>query len=67
MYIGVWIYVWVFDLIPLIHLFAFMLIPCGMYCYSFVVELEIRDGNTSGSSFIVQGCFSFSGFLGGIF
>ena len=36
---------------------------CFVYNYSCVVELEIRGGDTSGSSFIVQGCFSYPGFF----
>ena len=50
---GVWIYVWVFDLIPLTTVSIFMPISCSFNYYSSVVELEIRDGDISGSSFIV--------------
>ena len=38
--IGVWIYIWVFNSIPLIHLSGFMLIPHGYYYYYSVVELK---------------------------
>jgi len=49
----VWIYVWVFSLTPLINLCVFMPIPCAFYYYSSVVELDLRDGDASGSHFIV--------------
>ena len=61
MYIGVWIYVSVFNLIPLINMSVFVPIPrCFYYCSS-IVELEIRDGDTSRRSFFVQDCFSYLG------
>ena len=31
--------------------------------YSSVVELEVRDGDASRSSFIIQDCFVYSGFF----
>lgn len=31
------------------------------YYYNSIVDLEIRDGDTSRSSFIVQDCFSYPG------
>ena len=41
-----------------------MPVPCCFYYYSSVVALEIRDGDTSGSTpFIVENCFSYSGVL----
>lgn len=58
-----WINVWVFDSVPLINLSVLMSIPCNFYYYCSVVELEIRDGDTSGSSFIVQDCISYPGFF----
>lgn len=30
--------------------------PWCFYYYSFVIQLEIKDGNVSSSCFIVQGC-----------
>ena len=36
-----------------------MPIPSCFHYYSSIVELEIRDGDTSGSSFTVQDCFSY--------
>ena len=63
MSIGVWINISVFDLIPLIYLSVFMPILSCFYYYTSVVEHEIRDNDTSGSSFIVQDCFRYPGFF----
>ena len=63
MSIGMWVYVWVFDSVPLIHLSIFMSISCGLYYYSFVIELEIRDSDISRSSFTIQDCSSYPVFL----
>ena len=52
---------WVFDLIALINLSVFMRIPCNFYDYCSVVQFEMRDGDISRSSFIVQDCFSYPG------
>jgi hypothetical protein len=35
-----------------------------IYYYFSVVQLEIRDGDTSRSSFIVQNCFNYPRFFG---
>ena len=45
----------------MILLLYFPPVSCGFYYYGSVVELEIRDGDTSRSSFIVQD--SYLGFL----
>jgi hypothetical protein len=42
---------WVFD--SLINMSVFMPKPLGIYYYSSVIQLEIRDGDTFRSSFIV--------------
>ena len=60
---GIWIYIWIFHSIPLIHPFDFVPVPCSFYYYSFVVQFEIRDDDTFGSSFIGQDCFSNPGFF----
>ena len=50
-------------MIPLVNLSVFMSIPsCFHYCSS-VIELDVRDGNASSSSFVIQDCFGSSGFL----
>jgi hypothetical protein len=35
--IGVWVYFWVFNSIPLINLSVYMTIPCDFYYYFSVV------------------------------
>ena len=59
-----WIYVWVFDLVPLINMSVFMPIPCVFYYYCSVVQLEFRVADASRSSVIVQDCLSYPGFFG---
>ena len=52
--IGVWINIRVLNSIPLVSLFVFIPIAsCFHYC-SPILELDVRDGDASGSSFIVQ-------------
>ena len=58
---GVWINIRVFNLIPLVHLSVFMPISNSFHYYSSIVELEVRDCDTSGSSFTVQGSFGYPG------
>ena len=41
----------------MIHVSVFMPIPSCLYYYSFVAELDIRDGDASRGSHIVQECF----------
>ena len=62
--IGVWVYVWIFNLIPLINLSVSIPISHSFYYYCYVARLEVRESNTSRSSFIVQGCFSYPGIFG---
>jgi hypothetical protein len=33
--------------------------PCSFYSYGSEVEIEIRDGDISGSSFVVHDCFTY--------
>ena len=62
--IGVWVYFWVFDSIPLISiprpwgfvLFCFVLF---FYHYCSVVQLEFRDGDSTRGSFIVENSFQY--------
>jgi hypothetical protein len=60
---GVWLYVCVFNLIPLIDLFVFMPILCVSYYYCSLGRFEIRDGDTSGRFFIIQDVLIILGFL----
>jgi hypothetical protein len=61
--IGVRVYFWVFNSVPLIDLSALMPVSCSFYYHSSVLQLEVRFGDSSRNSFIVQDCFSYSGFL----
>lgn len=54
-----WISVWVFNLIPLINISVYVPIKCSFYYSISGVQLEIGNGDTSYSSFIIQNCFSF--------
>jgi hypothetical protein len=40
-----------------------MPLPYSFYYNCFVIELEIKVGDTTGSSFIVQDCFCYPGLL----
>jgi hypothetical protein len=61
--VGVWVYFWVFDSIPLINMSVSIPIPFSSFYYCSVVQVEIRDGDTTSSSFIVQDCFSYLRFF----
>jgi hypothetical protein len=61
--IGAWIYFWVFNFIPLIHLSISVPVLCGFYHYCFVVQLEVRDDDSPRTSFIVENCFKLSLFV----
>ena len=58
-FIDVWFNIWVFDSIPLVNLSVFMPIPSCFYYCSSIIELDVRNGYASGSSFIVQDCFDY--------
>ena len=51
--VGIWVYFRVFCSIPLIILSICLPIPCSFYYYCSVVELEIRDGASVRSYFMV--------------
>ena len=61
LFIGVWVNFKVFKSIPLVYLSIFVPIPSCFQDHSSIIEVEIKDGDASGSSFIVQGCFSYPG------
>jgi hypothetical protein len=58
--LDVWVYYWVFSLIPLIIFSVFMPMPQSFY-YCPMVLLEFRDGESFRSYFIIQNCFGYSG------
>jgi hypothetical protein len=47
MSIGLWVYFGVFDLIPFINAFVSVTVPCTFYYYCSVVQLGVRDGDSS--------------------
>ena len=59
MFIGVWINILVFDLIPLVNLSFFMPIPSCFDYFNSIIVLYARDSDASRSSFIVQDCFGY--------
>jgi len=61
--IGVWVYFWAFDFIPLVELSVFVPIPCGFYHYCSVVQLEVRDSDSLRSSFTVENFLANLGIL----
>jgi hypothetical protein len=61
--IGVWVYFWIFNSIPLIYLSVSVSILCFVYHYCSVVQAEIRDGDSPRISFIVEKSFSSSSFV----
>jgi hypothetical protein len=62
--VDVWVYLWVFNSIPLINLSVFMPVPWGwFYHYCSVVQLEVRNDDTSRSSFTTQDYCRYLGVL----
>jgi hypothetical protein len=53
----------VFSSIPLICLPVILPIPCSFYCYCSVIQLEVRDGDSHRSSFIVENSFLYPWFF----
>ena len=61
--IGVWVHSWVFTSILLTYLLVSVPIPYSFYHYCSVIQLEVRDGGSSRSSFIVEYNFHYSVFF----
>jgi hypothetical protein len=61
--IHVWVHFWVFKSIALIYLTVIVLIQCSFYHYCSGVQLEVRDGDSPSSSYIVENSFHSTGFL----
>ena len=59
-----WVYLWAFYPVPLIYISVFVPVPYHLDYYSFVVESEVRDPDSSSSVFLSQDCFE--DFPGGI-
>ena len=62
-FLGVWINVRVFNLIPLFHMSVFIPLSSYFDYYSPIVKLEVKDGEAFRSSFIVQDCLGYPGFF----
>ena len=59
-----WVHFWVFNSIPLIYLLISVPIPCSIfYHYCSVIQLEVRDGDSTRSSFIVENNFCYPVFF----
>ena len=57
--IGVWVHFWIFHYITLIYLSVSVPIPCSFYHNCSEVQLEVRDGDSSRGSFIVENSFCY--------
>jgi hypothetical protein len=60
----VWVYLWVFNSISLMHLPVSITILCSFYCYYSVVQLKVKDSDISRTSFIVQNHLRYPGYSG---
>jgi hypothetical protein len=61
--IGMWVHFWVFNSIPLVYLFVVLPVPCRFYHNCFVVQLEVRHGDSTRGSFIAENKFCYPMFL----
>jgi hypothetical protein len=61
--IGVWVYSLVFSSIPLINLSVTLPVPCSFYHNCSVVQLEVRNGDSTRGSFFVENSFCSPKFL----
>ena len=61
--IGVWVHFWVFNSIPLVYLSVAIPGPCSFYHNCSVVQLEVRHGNSTRDSFIIEESFCYPRFL----
>ena len=61
--IGVWIYLWAFYFVPLIYISVFVPVPYCLDDCGFVIELEVRQVDSSSSILLSQDCFGYSRFF----
>jgi hypothetical protein len=61
--IGMWVHFWVFNSIPLVYLSIAVTITCSLYHDYAVVQFEVRHGDSTRSSFIVEDSFYYSRFF----
>jgi hypothetical protein len=57
----VWVYCCVFNSIPLIDMSVSVLLSHSSYHYESVVQIKVRDGESSRSSSTVNNCFRYPG------
>jgi hypothetical protein len=57
--IGVWVHFWVFNSIQLIYLSVAVPVPWSFYHNCSVVQLEVRHGDSTRGSFIVENSVCF--------
>jgi hypothetical protein len=57
----VWVHFWTFISTPLVSLPVSVPIPYRFYHYCSVIQFDIRDGDSSRRSFIVENSFSYPG------
>ena len=61
--IGAWIYLWAFYFVPLIHVSVFVPVPHSLNDSGFVVESEVRKGDSFSSILLSQDDFGYSRFF----
>jgi hypothetical protein len=59
--IGVWVHFWVFNSIPLIYLYVVVPVPFSFYHSCSVVQLEVKDEDSTRGSFVVENSFFYPG------
>jgi hypothetical protein len=62
-FIGVWVHFWVFNSIPLVYLSVAVPVPCSFYHNCSVVQLEIRHGDSTRGSLIIENSFCYPRFF----
>ena len=62
-FVGLWIYIWVFDSIALVNISVFVPIPGSSHYCSSVIQFEVRDGNASRTTFLYRIVLAILGFL----
>ena len=61
--IGVGVHFWVFDSIPLVYLSVAIPVPCSFYHNCSVVQFEVRHGDSTSGSFIIESSFFYPRFF----
>jgi len=61
--LGAWVYIWAFYFVPLIYISVFVPVPYCLDDYGFVVELEVRQLDSSSSILLSEDCFGYSRFF----